>query len=94
MNVPGKAEVKVLVNCVTPAKIRLDYDSTDKTVEHLGHYKQSNVVDVLEVGIWKEVVLSAPKARFGNNQKNGADFRLTTVEGEVIFGPITVKKIE
>ncbi|MCA9435351.1 MAG: beta galactosidase jelly roll domain-containing protein [Candidatus Omnitrophica bacterium] len=91
---PGKAEVTVLVNSLTPAKIRLDYDSNDKTVEHLGHYRQSNVVEVLEVGIWKEVVFSAPQAQFGNRQKNGADFRLTTVTGDVIYGPISVKRIE
>ncbi len=91
---PGNAEVKVLVNCLSPAKIRLDYDSTDNTVEHLGHYKQSNVIDVLEVGIWKEVVLSAPQASFGNGQKNGADFRLATVAGEVIYGPISLKRLD
>lgn len=91
---PGRAEITILVNCLAPTKIRLDYDSDDATVEHLGHYKQSKVVDVLEVGLWKEVVFSAPQARFANRQRNEADFRLTTVSGEAIYGPITVKRVE
>jgi len=90
---PGGAEVELLVYCMEPSRIALDYDSADLTQGSLSPYKRSSVLDVLETGLWKLLVFSLPDARFANRQINNCDFRVTAVKGRALYGPLVLRKI-
>jgi hypothetical protein len=90
----GAVEIQVQVLCRNPSRIRLDYDSADRSLGSQSVAKQASPRQVLEINTWKLLVFKFRDARFANRQYNGCDFRLVLEDGEAVFGPLTVRRLK
>jgi hypothetical protein len=89
---PGSVEIQVQVFCEKPSIVRLDYDSADNLLGSASTTKRTSPRSLLEVGVWKILVFSVPDARFANRQYEKCDFRLVREKGEVVFGPMVIRR--
>ncbi|UCD28515.1 MAG: sulfatase-like hydrolase/transferase [Planctomycetota bacterium] len=83
----NRSEVDITIDYYDTASgsLSLQYDSSDFGLPNTGRYKGGGSVAMTGTGTWKQHTFHVTDAYFGNRQNAGADFRISSGGGTIIY---------